>query len=276
MRISEGNLEISGPVVFQRYFNNTEATEAAFTPDGWFKTGDLATIDDLGTLRFIGRKKDFIIINGVKYLPHELETCIDRARIPGVATSGVVCFAYRPEGAATEQIQVIYEHEYDALNGKARVAALHVIISTVLSFAGARPRVLPLAPGRLERSTLGKLSHSKVKSSLLSGQYQQDIDVDEHILQDTEVNHAAEALHATEQRLLQVFIDLNLGTPEMGVDLPILDTGITSVDLIRIKRAAEIEFAVPNIPIITLMTNTTISTLAAAIERMQTSQIAAP
>lgn len=45
-----GSLQVSGPVVFQEYFNDDEATRQAFTPDGWFITGDNAYIDATGHL----------------------------------------------------------------------------------------------------------------------------------------------------------------------------------------------------------------------------------
>ena len=80
-----GNLEVSGPVLFRRYYNN------AFTADGWFKTGDLAIIDSAGYLKLIGRSKEVININGVKHLPHELETAIDKASITGATLSYTVC-----------------------------------------------------------------------------------------------------------------------------------------------------------------------------------------
>lgn len=61
---AEGALEIRGPFVFERYFNDAEATRNAFTPDGWFKTGSLATVDASGNLKLVGRSKELIIING--------------------------------------------------------------------------------------------------------------------------------------------------------------------------------------------------------------------
>ena len=60
-----GSLEVSGPVVFQGYYNDESATQDAFTSDGWFKTGDLGLLDSKGRLRLTGRDKDIIVINGL-------------------------------------------------------------------------------------------------------------------------------------------------------------------------------------------------------------------
>jgi acyl-CoA synthetase (AMP-forming)/AMP-acid ligase II/thioesterase domain-containing protein len=272
MRIRDGDLEVRGPIVFDRYFNNAEATRVAFTRDGWFRTGDTATIDTSGTLRLVGRSKDLIIINGAKYLPQELESAIEQAKIPGVSHTFVVCFAYRPAGASTEQIQIVYQREYDTLDTRARMNTLQAIVRVVASVAGARPRVLPLSTGRLQRSTLGKLSRAQVRTALLNGDYQDEVDTDEQSLSSYRKGNMADPETTAEKILMHVFRDLGLGSPAMGIDTAILDTGVTSVDLIRLKREAELAFELENIPIITVMTNTTVRSLAAAIEQLRQSQ----
>ena len=58
----------------------------------------------------------------------------------------------------------------------------------------------------------------------------------------------------------------------MGIDTAILETGVTSINLVPLKTAAEKSFGITNIPIFTVMTNNTIRMLAAAIEHLQTAQ----
>jgi long-subunit acyl-CoA synthetase (AMP-forming) len=55
---------MSGSVVFNKYYNDSSATNAAFTPDGWFRTGDLGLLDANRRLRLTGRNKDIVVING--------------------------------------------------------------------------------------------------------------------------------------------------------------------------------------------------------------------
>ncbi len=69
----EGELEIKGPSVFDGYLNNADETKAAFTNDGWFRTGDLAQIDAQGYMRVTGRVKEIINRGGVKYNPIDIE-----------------------------------------------------------------------------------------------------------------------------------------------------------------------------------------------------------
>ncbi len=60
----EGELEMRGATLFTGYLNRPEATDAAFTGDGWFRTGDIATIDPDGTHRIVGRASTDLIKSG--------------------------------------------------------------------------------------------------------------------------------------------------------------------------------------------------------------------
>ena len=72
----EGELVARGPGIFTGYFRNPQANEGAFTPDGYFRTGDLAVIDESGTLRITGRVKDIIIRGGENIGAQEVEELI--------------------------------------------------------------------------------------------------------------------------------------------------------------------------------------------------------
>jgi 2,3-dihydroxybenzoate-AMP ligase/mycobactin salicyl-AMP ligase len=72
----EGELVARGPGIFTGYFNNPQANEGAFTQQGYFRTGDLAVIDENGTLRITGRVKDIIIRGGENIGAQEVEELI--------------------------------------------------------------------------------------------------------------------------------------------------------------------------------------------------------
>jgi fatty acid CoA ligase FadD36 len=59
-----GELQVRGATLFDGYLGRPEATAAAFTPDGWFRTGDAATIDETGTHRILGRLRGDLIKSG--------------------------------------------------------------------------------------------------------------------------------------------------------------------------------------------------------------------
>jgi long-chain acyl-CoA synthetase len=77
-RVAEdGELQVRGPSVFKQYWNLPEETAKAFTPDGWFKTGDIATIDADGFLTITDRKKDLIKTSGGKFIaPQPIESAL--------------------------------------------------------------------------------------------------------------------------------------------------------------------------------------------------------
>ena len=73
---TEGELQMRGPSLFAGYLNNDAATRAAFAPDGWFKTGDLAARDAAGNVRLTGRVKDIINRGGIKFNPLDIEALL--------------------------------------------------------------------------------------------------------------------------------------------------------------------------------------------------------
>lgn len=69
----QGELVVKGPDIFTGYYNSTEENRKAFTSDGFFKTGDMATIDDSGIITITGRIKDVVIRGGENISPVEIE-----------------------------------------------------------------------------------------------------------------------------------------------------------------------------------------------------------
>lgn len=74
----EGELETRGCSLFSGYLDNDEENARAFSADGWFRSGDLATLDDTGNVAITGRIKDIINRGGVKFNPAEIEALLDR------------------------------------------------------------------------------------------------------------------------------------------------------------------------------------------------------
>jgi malonyl-CoA/methylmalonyl-CoA synthetase len=83
-----GHLQVRGPNVFSGYWRMPGKTAEEFTPDGYFRTGDLASIDADGYVSIVGRNKDLIISGGLNVYPKEIETVVDS--IEGITESAVI------------------------------------------------------------------------------------------------------------------------------------------------------------------------------------------
>jgi long-chain acyl-CoA synthetase len=82
-----GELMIRGPIVMLGYYGNDDATRENIEPDGWLHTGDIATMDSIGCIFIVDRKKDMILTAGYNVYPAELERVI--AGHPDVAMVAV-------------------------------------------------------------------------------------------------------------------------------------------------------------------------------------------
>jgi len=83
-----GELWASGTAISQGYFNRPDATAQVFTPDGWFRTGDLVRLDEDGYVHIVDRAKDMINVAGEKVYPRDVEEILHRH--PAVADAVVI------------------------------------------------------------------------------------------------------------------------------------------------------------------------------------------
>lgn len=113
----EGEICVKGPYVMQGYYKQPEDTKAAFTKDGWFKTGDAGILDKDGYLFIKDRLKDMIIVKGLKVFSIQVEEVLQSH--PAVAEAAVVgipdasgdetvkAFVVLKEGAAVEKSELM-------------------------------------------------------------------------------------------------------------------------------------------------------------------------
>jgi len=97
-RLCDEVLEIRGPNLFKGYWRNPEKTAEEMRPDGFFITGDMATIADDGRVSIVGRARDLIIAGGLNIYPREIELAIDA--VPGVGESAVIGVPHSDLGEA--------------------------------------------------------------------------------------------------------------------------------------------------------------------------------
>jgi acyl-CoA synthetase (AMP-forming)/AMP-acid ligase II len=115
---SNGELCVRGPLLADGYFANPVATGEAFV-DGWYRTGDMAEVDDDGYLTIVGRVRDVIRTGGETVSPAEVEeVLVDHPEIADVAVVGlpdpqwgeVVCAVIVPSGSGAPTVEEVRAH----------------------------------------------------------------------------------------------------------------------------------------------------------------------
>lgn len=154
---SAGELLVRGPQVFSGYYGKPEETEAVFV-DGWFRTGDIVTIDEAGFVRIVDRIKELIIRGGFNVAPTEVESALRQH--PQVADAAVVGL---PSGHSGEEVvAAIVTTGADP----ADVGAIRDFARGILTPYKVPRRVFVV--DELPKSLIGKVLRRQVREKLLA------------------------------------------------------------------------------------------------------------
>ena len=162
-----GSLQISGNTVMSGYYENPELNREVFTEDSWFITGDLGFLNR-GCLTITGREKDVIIINGVNYYSHEIESAVEE--IKGVEVSYTAAVAVRAAFDNTDKLAIFFS---SVLADEAKVVKLtQEIRSQVVEKIGINPDYLiPVEKQIIPKTAIGKIQRSQLKERFQSGEF---------------------------------------------------------------------------------------------------------
>ena len=147
-----GELCAKGPQVMQGYWNNTDATEETMTADGYFKTGDIAQLDDHGFFHIVDRKKDMILVSGFNVYPNEIEAEV--AKMPGILECA--CIGIKDD-ASGEAVKVF------AVKTDASITADDVSAFCRDSLAGYKVPKQVVFIDEIPKSTVGKMLRRELR-----------------------------------------------------------------------------------------------------------------
>jgi long-chain acyl-CoA synthetase len=99
-----GEIAIQGPQVMAGYWQRPDETAKVMTPDGYFKTGDIGTVDARGFYKIVDRKKDMVLVSGFNVYPNEVEDVV--SRLEGVLECAVVGVPDEKSGEAVKLVIV--------------------------------------------------------------------------------------------------------------------------------------------------------------------------
>jgi acyl-CoA synthetase (AMP-forming)/AMP-acid ligase II/acyl carrier protein len=159
-----GHVHITGENVTRGYFEDQEANAAAFTSDGWLRTGDLGLMHG-GDLYISGRAKEIIFVNGQNYYPHDLEALT--ARAPGLELGKVVAAGVRARGADIEQLVVFVLHR----GGMPEFLPLAAQVSRLINEQTGLEVAEVIPVKRIPKTTSGKIQRHMLEESYADGEF---------------------------------------------------------------------------------------------------------
>ncbi len=147
-----GELQVRGPQVMAGYYGREEATQDSIDPDGWFSTGDYATISEDGYISIVDRKKDMILVSGFNVFPNEIEDWVNRH--PQVLESAAIGVPDERSGEAVKLFVV----------AAGETPAKETILSWCRQGLAAYkiPRQIEFA-GELPKSNIGKILRRELR-----------------------------------------------------------------------------------------------------------------
>jgi acyl-CoA synthetase (AMP-forming)/AMP-acid ligase II/thioesterase domain-containing protein/acyl carrier protein len=255
----QGNLQVFGGPVLQSYYKNPSANSESFDADGWFFTGDRAMIDPKRGLVLTGRSKDSIIINGVNYYSHEIETTIEE--LDFIDSSWTVACPTRKRGSDTEGLLILCH-----LKTRENILDLLADIrGEMLKQYGVRPAyVVPLEKEQIPKSSLGKISRTQMRTAFERGDFAGEVESLAQLERDAV--HFVEPANDAERDIRSFFgTALLLEANEISTNQNFFDLGGTSVTLIGLKVAIDARFKI-DLPIVSVFQNPTVQQLAAFVQ----------
>ncbi|MDJ0382249.1 non-ribosomal peptide synthetase [Streptomyces sp. G-G2] len=258
-----GELQFTGPMVTRGYHNNEEATREAFTADGWFRSGDLGRVDG-GRLSLVGRSKDSVIVNGVNYFSHELETALEQ--LDGVAGSYVAAFPTRSAGSDTEELVVAFHCEAPEHDETELYRVITTVRSSMVMRWGLRPSlILALPREAFPKTSLGKIQRTLMRRRLEAGAYDAARDrLCDLTLRMLGGYTAPEG--ETEWTIAGIFAEMFDADPaSISATANFFDLGGTSLDILRLRSKVARRLGVDALPVITVLTSPTVRALAARL-----------
>ena len=299
-----GELQVRGPMLFTRYYNNPIATEQSFVEGGWFRTGDLGIIEH-GKLRLSGRIKDTIIIHGVSYGIPELETYLQGEEAGGlIIDSHLVVAPFRAPNQDTESFVVFYAPDFDFYSDDTskesllQVAALlqkaHTYIKSVcvkmVTLAPYQIVPIPMEQLSKEKSTLGKLSRAKLVKQYSEGAFNRHLDrVDTLLKLGRSEKFVRAATGSVAEKICKIYEGIfSLEVGSVSAEDNFFEMGGTSIDTIRwvssrkcardfpdrflfyrLKREVEMAMKLPEeIPILRILLHPTPNLLSTLVNKI--------
>ena len=155
-----GEIEFKGPNVFSGYWRMPEKTAEEFTPDDYFRSGDLGWISEDGYVAIVGRGKDIVISGGFNVYPKEVELLVDK--LDGVVESAVIGLPHPDFGEQVTAV-VVWEQAATAPSEQSVIDALKH------ELAGYKVPKRVFFVDQLPRNSMGKVQKTELRERFAPG-----------------------------------------------------------------------------------------------------------
>ena len=150
-----GEIAIKGPQVMAGYWQRPDETAKVMTADGYFKTGDIGTMDARGYFKIVDRKKDMILVSGFNVYPNEVEGVV--AQMPGVLECAVVGV---PDEKTGEAVKLVIVRSDPSLTEEKVREYCHQYLTGY-----KRPKYVEFSTADLPKSAVGKILRRELRET---------------------------------------------------------------------------------------------------------------
>ena len=248
-----GLLQVKGATVTSGYYRQPELNQEVFTPDGWFNTGDLGFIV-AGRLTITGRQKEVIIINGVNYYSHEIESVVET--IPEVAVSFTAACGVKDK-QQQEQLAIFFHPE---LNQGQLISVVQTIRKTIFQQIGIAPtHIIPVDKAAIPKTAIGKIQRQQLAKQFQQGKFDSIIAEIQQLKSDRSLGIQELPSNETEATIVAVWQEI-LGLATVGVEDNFFELGGNS--LLLMEMLGKLQPVFPSLSAVTLFQYPTVKDLA--------------
>jgi acyl-CoA synthetase (AMP-forming)/AMP-acid ligase II/acyl carrier protein len=228
-----GHVQITGENVTRGYFEDPATNAAAFSADGWLRTGDLG-LQHEGQLYICGRAKEIIFVNGQNYYPHDLEAIAQRA--PGLELGKVAAAGLRPAGTDTEQLVLFVLHR----GGMPEFLPLATQVARLINEQTGLEVAEVVPVKRIPKTTSGKMQRHLLGEAYVSGEFAPELSELATLRAARQVPESG-ARNQIEEKL-QTICDAALPGKRVNIHDNLFDIGASSLKLIEIHEQIDREY----------------------------------
>ncbi|MCY7822955.1 amino acid adenylation domain-containing protein [Bacillus spizizenii] len=243
-----GRFQVSGLSVTSGYYRRPDLNESVFTEDGWFETGDLGFLRN-GRLTITGRTKDAIIINGINYYSHAIESAVEE--LPVIETSYTAACAVRVDQNSTDQLAIFFVASAK-IKDEQMSQLLRNIQSHVSQVIGVTPEyLLPVQKEEIPKTAIGKIQRTQLKTSFENGEFDYLLHKSNRIngaVQDGEIqqaDHAKRFREEIQEHLLTCLTkELHVSRDWVVPNATIQSLGVNSIKMMKLIRSVEKKYRI--------------------------------